>query len=209
MKGLYIIGTGSQARYVIEACSTHRILGLIDIFNEENIGKDINGVKVICLLSDIEKHAAKDDAELVIAFGDNKKKEEIAKILSKKGYDFASIISERAYIPTHCEIGKGCIINPNVTIMPNVKIGNHVIIHSGCVIEHDNEIKDFANIAPRVSTAGNVNIGKGAYVYTGAVIIPKTSIGDNAVVGAGAVVLKDVGDNCIVAGVPAKEIKRG
>ncbi len=91
--------------------------------------------------------------------------------------------------------------------MPNTRIGKHVIIHSGSVIEHDNVLDGFVNVAPRVSTAGNVKIGKASYIYTGAVVIPKITIGKNAVIGAGAVVLKDVEDNSTVVGVPAKVIK--
>lgn len=207
MDELYIIGTGSQARYVIETCKTHKIMGLIDILEKNNVGKVINGINVICTLDEIDKNLDPNDLEIIIAYGNNKKKEEIAKDLSKKDYKFTTVISERAYISSYTEIGQGCIINPNVTIMPNVKIGNHVIIHSGSVIEHDNEISDYANISPGVITAGYVKIGKGSYIYTKAAIIPHVKIGENVIVGAGAVVLKDVPDNSVVVGVPAKSIK--
>ena len=208
MNELYIIGTGSQARYVIEICKSHKIKGLIDILDKNNVGKVINGVEVICHLDEIDRNLDPRSLEIIIAYGNNKKKEEIVKELSKKNYKFATMVSERAYVSSNTEIGHGCIINPNVTIMPNAKIGNHVIIHSGSVIEHDNEIGDYANISPGVVTAGYVKIGKGSYVYTRAAIIPRVKIGENVTVGAGAVVLNDVQDNSVVVGVPAKPIKK-
>jgi len=207
MKDLYIIGTGSQARYIIETCKNYNIKGLVDILFKENVGKVINGVNIACFLDDITNFVEKENTELIIAYGNNQKKKEIAEMLHEKGFKFATIISEKAYVSSFVEIGEGSVINPNVTIMPNVKIGNHVIIHSGCVIEHDNEIGNYANIAPGVITAGNVKIGEGSFVYTGASIVPKVKIGNNAIVGAGAVVLKDVEDNSVVAGVPAKIIR--
>ncbi len=207
MKDLYVVGTGSQARYVIEICHTHNIKGLVDILNKDNVGKTINGVKVICHLDDITTHV-QTGSDVVIAIGDSRKKEDIACILEKAGYQFATIISQSAYISKFVNIGKGSIICQNAIVQPNTNIGNHVIIHAGCVIEHDNVIGDFANIAPAAATTGNVQIGKGTYVYTGAVIVPKVKIGEYAVIGAGAVVLNDVPDNAVVVGNPAKPIKK-
>ncbi|MFC1555290.1 acetyltransferase [candidate division KSB1 bacterium] len=211
MMKLCIIGSGSQARYVIENIrhsDNYHLEGLVDIEKRENVGNVVNGAKIICILDDIDKYFSPSEVYLVIAYGNNQKKQEIALSLEKSNYRFATIVNKTAYISSNVEIGKDCIINANVTIMPNTKIGDHVIIHSGCVIEHDNIIDDFANIAPGVITAGNVKIGKGSYIYTGTSIIPKTKIGNWAVVGAGSVVLKNVADNDVVAGVPAVSIKQ-
>lgn len=209
MKRLYSIGTGSQARYVIDLYNNrYPLKGLVEILNKDNVGKKINGIEVICYIDEIEKFIDKNDSDVIIAYGDNKKKKEIADILSKKGYDFPTIIGDNTYISSFVDMGKGCIINPNVTIMPNTKIGNHVIIHSGSVIEHDNEIGDYVNIAPGVFTAGNVKIGEESYIYTGAILIPKIKIGKRVIVGAGSVVIKDIADDTTVIGNPAREIKK-
>ena len=50
-------------------------------------------------------------------------------------------------------------------------------------------------------------IKKNAWIGAGAIILPGVTVGENAIVAAGAVVNKDVADNTIVAGVPAKKIK--
>ena len=54
----------------------------------------------------------------------------------------------------------------------------------------------------------SVNIGNDVWIGTAAVILPGVTIGDGAIIGAGAVVLKDVEPECMVAGVPAKTIKK-
>jgi len=54
---------------------------------------------------------------------------------------------------------------------------------------------------------GSIRIKKNAWIGAGSTILPGVTIGENAIVAAGAVVNKDVPDNCIVGGVPAKFIK--
>jgi acetyltransferase-like isoleucine patch superfamily enzyme len=58
------------------------------------------------------------------------------------------------------------------------------------------------------NVTGGIKIRKGAYIGARAIILPGVTIGRNAVVGAGAVVTKDVPDSCVVAGVPAKITRR-
>ncbi|MEK6816629.1 MAG: hypothetical protein AABY09_03375 [Nanoarchaeota archaeon] len=93
MKGLYIIGTGSQARYVIEICRNYNIKGMFDILSRDNVGTVINGVEVIGFVDDVESMVDKDEADIIIAYGKNDRKMEIAEDLSEKGYSFATIIS--------------------------------------------------------------------------------------------------------------------
>ncbi len=204
---LLIVGSGSQARYVIEIvrrADSRSILGIADIESEGNVGNLVNGVvikwTVDQLLSD---HI---EADLVIAYGDGRKKQSLARDLSAAGYTFVSIVSDAAYISETAEIGLGAIINPTAVIMPNATVGDHAIIHSQCVVEHDNKIGNFANIAPGVSMGGRITIGEGARVFTGAAVIPDIVIGAWATVGAGAVVIRDVEPGTTVVGNPARKL---
>ena len=74
-------------------------------------------------------------------------------------------------------------------------------------IDHDNLISDHEHISPGVNLAGNVSVGDYSHVGIGASVINGINIGQNVTIGAGAVVIKDVADNAVVAGVPAKIIK--
>jgi len=210
MKKLCIVGTGSQGRYVVEIINKNKFytdVKFVDIENEKNVGNFINGVEVVCLLNNIQSFINPQQYGVIIAYGNNRKKKEIVEVLQKYTYKFETLISSQAYISSNVEIGLGCIINPNVTILPNTMIGNHVIIHSGSVIEHDNIINNFVNVAPSVTTAGYVNIDEGAYLYTGAVVVPKIKIGSWSVIGAGAIVLHDVKSKGVYVGNPARSIK--
>lgn len=209
MEKLLVIGCGSQARYVIDIVrfdNIYEIAGLVDLESRKMVGSRINDIEVICQLEDVIGCFAMEKIKVIVAHGDMTMKSKAVKVLKDNGFSFGNILCSRAIISPYALIGTGCIINPNVVIMPNAVIGNHVIIHSQAVIEHDNEIGDFCNIAPGVSFGGHVKIGQKTYVYTGATVIPRIRIGNSAVVAAGAVVTKDVKDNHVVAGVPAKVI---
>ncbi len=107
----------------------------------------------------------------------------------------------------------------------NTKIGKNVFINFDCVFLDLGgiTIEDNVLIAPKVSllseghpiapndrqslVPGHIHIKKNAWIGAGATILPGVTIGENSVVAAGAVVSKDVPDNTIVGGVPAKRLK--
>ncbi|MFT3750215.1 MAG: DapH/DapD/GlmU-related protein [Agriterribacter sp.] len=107
----------------------------------------------------------------------------------------------------------------------HTKIGKNVFINFDCTFLDLGEItiEDNVLIAPKVSllseghpvspedrhaiVPGHIHIKKNAWIGANATILPGVTIGENAVVAAGAVVSKDVPDNTVVGGIPAKIIK--
>lgn len=115
-----------------------------------------------------------------------------------------SVISPKADIGNFdTTIGQGCCILPGVVITSTVKIGNGCLINPNATISHDSSIGNFVEISPGVNVTGNCTIGDFCFLGSNSVILPKVKIGKNVVVGAGAVVTKDISDNCMVVGAPA------
>ena len=68
-------------------------------------------------------------------------------------------------------------------------------------------LKRCSQVDPGVVTAGNVTLRERSHVHTGATLINRVEIGEDAVIGAGAVVLRSVPSQKVFAGVPAREIR--
>jgi acetyltransferase-like isoleucine patch superfamily enzyme len=128
----------------------------------------------------------------------------------------------------------GCKVDPSFMCFPpfytdfgkNITIGKNVFFNTGCSFQDRGGIfvgnGSLIGMNVTISTLNHglstetrnttypfpVKIGENVWVGSSASILPGVTIGDNAVVAAGAVVTKDVPENTIVAGVPAKVIKK-
>ena len=83
-----------------------------------------------------------------------------------------------------------------------------MIINTGASVDHECVIEDYAHISPHSTLCGNVHIGEGTWICAGATVIQGVKIGKWCVVAAGSIVKKDIPDGTIVAGSPAKILKR-
>jgi len=118
-------------------------------------------------------------------------------------------------------IGNNVVIGVNTYLGPDNHIGNNVNVQTGCFLEMTT-IEDDVAIGPNViftndlhprcprykECVGGVTVKKGAKIGAGCVILPGVTIGERSLVGAGSVVIKDVPPGIVVAGNPAKIIKK-
>lgn len=106
-------------------------------------------------------------------------------------------------IGDHTRIGIHC------TVIGPVTIGSHVNLAQGITVTALNH--NFKDTTMRIDEQGistnPITIGDDVWIGANAVILPGVTIGKHAVIAAGAVVTKDVPDNCIVGGVPARILK--
>jgi hypothetical protein len=100
--------------------------------------------------------------------------------------------------------GPGLYVNAGCTLGAASEFGEWVFINRGASIGHHARFGDYVSVGPGAVVSGSVTLGRGSVVGAGAVVLPELRIGNNSVVGAGSVVTKDVPDNCLVLGVPAK-----
>lgn len=90
-----------------------------------------------------------------------------------------------------------------------ITIGDNVHIVSGCnFVNHDGGVLILRDKYPDLELTAPINIGNNVYIGMNCTILPGVSIGDNVIIGAGSVVTKSFASDLVIAGVPAKEIKK-
>lgn len=110
-------------------------------------------------------------------------------------------------------IGKNCEVYPNVEFGSEpylIKIGNNVRITNGVkFVTHDGGMWTLRKMGllENADIFGCIEVGDNTHIGWNSIIMPNTKIGKNCIIGCGAVVTKDIPDNSIAVGVPAKVIK--
>lgn len=109
------------------------------------------------------------------------------------------------------KIGRGCGINHRVFILAEhgVEIGENVVLSAGAMlIDSGLDVRGYANSAFPMHVGKKIVIEDGVWIGAGAIILPGVRIGKKSIVGAGSVVTKNVDPYTIVAGNPARMIRR-
>ena len=211
MKNIAIIGAGGFGRevkiildYINKITPTYLFLGFYDDGFKK--GEIVNEYPVLGEVEDI--NSIKEDCSIIIAIGDPQIKFDVYNKLNNVKIDFPNIIHPNVLISNDfVEIGVGNIICAGSIITCNIVIRDFVILNLMCTVGHDTTISSFSSFMPSVNISGDVLIEERVYVGTGAKIINQLQIGQNTIVGAGAVVSKSLPENCTAVGIPAKPIK--
>lgn len=210
MKKIAIIGAGGFGREVKmlidqinEITPSYEITGFYD---DKEHAEIINGVPYLGQVENV--NTINDPLCLAIAIGDPITKKKVIGKITNQNIEYPNLIHPSVIIgKDNVSFGKGNIICAGVIITVDIQIEDFVILNLSCTLGHDTKIKSFSSFMPTVNISGEVVINESVYVGTGAKIINLLEIGENTVVGAGAVVAKSLPANCTAVGIPAKPIK--
>lgn len=169
-------------------------------------GTVINFNEVLGSIEDLENIDYK--VNVVIAIGSPDIKRKLVEKLTNSNINFPTLIHPTVLIGNEfVSIGIGCIICASTIITCNIDIKDFVILNLMCTVGHDTVINSYSSFMPSVNISGEVVIHEEVYVGTGAKIINQLEIGNQTIVGAGAVVSKTLPEKCTAVGIPAKPIK--
>ena len=199
LKDILLLGATEEVLSLAQA-TKHNVTKIVEVNNNTTLPE----IETITESIDILKSEA--IKSVMMAFDDPNKKERLYKLYKSIGFDFVSanlgtcnsditfveglIIQQQAYLSTNCEIGKCVKLNVGSTIMHDAKIG------------------DFCTVAPRATILGRVTLRERVFVGGNATILPDIVIDSDTIIGAGAVVTKNVPSGMIARGVPAKFYER-
>jgi len=212
MKNIVLIGGGNQAHYTIDIIhkeDKYNIVGIIDSIH--NVGSDRFGYKILGRQEDI-KNIIKEYNIYggIISIGDNWVRHSVSEYIKNliPLFKFVNAIHPSVIIGENVEIGEGVVMMAGCIINPKSKIGNFTFFATGAQVDHDCNICDYASISAGSVTGGYVTLGKYSAITLGVTVIDRLNIGENTVVGAGSLVLKNLPNDVLAYGNPCKIIRK-
>lgn len=149
-----------------------------------------------------------EELHVVFAIGNPIVKRNIIGQIQNSRLQYPVLIHPTVCIGNSVTIGEGCIICAGSILTVDIQLGKHVILNLCCTVGHDAVIGDYSSFMPTVNISGEVITGACIYAGTGANIINQVIIGDEVIIGAGAVVTRELPAKCTAVGVPAKPINK-
>lgn len=202
-------GFGREVAWLVESCQDGRIVACFIDDDEKKQGIVLNDIPILSLEQAVKQHP---DAKVVGGIGNPKIRELLMKKAAACGFGFDTLVHPQVEISKWVVMGIGAVICAGNILTTNILLGAHVQINLDCTIGHDVVLDDYTTLAPGVHLSGCVHCGKRVYIGTGAVIIngiqeDPITIGDDAIIGAGACVTKSIPAGQTWVGVPAKPLK--
>jgi sugar O-acyltransferase (sialic acid O-acetyltransferase NeuD family) len=181
MKNLYLIGGGGHCKScidVIEQTGEFNIKGIFDI--KEMIGDKVLGYEVIGTDDDIKSYQAEDNYFL-ITLGQIKTPNLRIKLFNLD-LQFATVISPRAYVSKHANVGAGSIIMHDALVNAGASIGKNCIVNSKALVEHDAVVGDHCHISTAAIINGNCVVGEKSFIGSNTTLKNGIKINANSVI---------------------------
>ncbi|GAB6142752.1 acetyltransferase [Desulfocicer niacini] len=201
------------ASSIIDAYPDYKLLGFLNdvVPVGQKVGRYKN-IEVIGTSQEIEKYADDESVNFFIAYLGMLDKLPVYEKISALGIQkdrFISLIHPTAFIPEdYCSIGHGVLFAPLAHLSPDTKIGDHCFLLPNSFVGHDSTLEAFVSVANNATVGGNVCVERGVHIGSNSTIREDVTIGEFSIVGMGSVVLKDVPSHTVVAGNPARIIKK-
>lgn len=201
-----ILGAGGQGREIawIAQEAGHRVVGFLDDSPTEDTIRLVGelGLRLLGGLSTLGDYS--DSTSFVIGIADGRIRSTIAARLRGQRAVAPALIHPSATIGRPTEVGPGSVVWPGARVTTSVRIGEHVHLNQNVTVGHDTIIESSATLNPAASVSGSCLIRSRTMIGANSTVLQGLVVGDSAVVGAGACVVRDVPDAVTVKGVPAR-----
>lgn len=208
MQDLIIVGAGGHGR---------EIVSLVKDLNRQNLAFNLLGVMADEAPNSVLLEKLGVDylgaiptsgsfgAAFVVGIGAPEVRERVAQQITHLGGTAVALVHPSASIGDNVAIAPGAVVFAGVVVTTNVRIGSHCHLNVNSSVSHDCFLHEFTTISPGAVVCGSVTIGRRAFIGANACILQGLDVGDDSIVGAGALVTKNVERSATVIGVPAQK----
>lgn len=214
----------AEQRYVIWGCAGHaKVLAALiarqggrveALFDREDVPTVLPGVPVYRGEAGFARWAdgAHDIAQVrgLAAIGGSRGRDRLAaqRLFSARGLQLEPLVHPDASVCTTASLGAGTQVLAQAVVAADAVVGAACILNHKASVDHECRVGDGVHLAPGATLCGLVTLHAHVMVGVGAVVLPRLTIGENSIVGAGAVVTRDVPPDAIVVGNPARLLRR-
>ena len=206
MADYVLVGGGAFARELHDwftpgfVAAGDRFVGYVDDGDQpmRDTGHDLPQLGTI---ADYRPHPAH---RLVMAVSSPAGKQKLAADLGAER--FATLVHPTAWVSASARIGLGTVVGVFADISANATVGAFATVNGYGSVGHDAELGDYATISGYVDLTGYVKVGPASFLGSGARVLPRLSLGARCTVGAGAVVVRSVGDGVTLYATPARRL---
>lgn len=205
LRDLIILDTGVHALEMAEIAArvnrakpTWNLLGFITR-DEKQVGRGLNGLPVIGTRAALPRYP---DAALVPGNEGGWKS-----MTDLPRRQLVSLIDPSVFVSRTATIGVGCVFYPGCYIGLNAKVGDFVFCLGGSVINHDDVVENGCVMCTGVTLAGVVHVEPDCYLGQSCTVRQYLTIGRHSLIGMGAVVVKNVPPDSVMAGNPARKLR--
>lgn len=133
---------------------------------------------------------------------------QLAERFLARGFSLPPLVHATAAVSPAATLGAGCQVLAGTVVAAGAVLGSACIVNNRASVDHECVLGQGVHVAPGATLCGCIRVGDYTMIGAGAVVLPRVTIGCHAIVGAGAVVTKDVPDFHVVAGNPARTLRR-
>lgn len=209
MEKIIIIGGGGHAKVlisIIKKSLQFELAGYVDINDQgEILGAqylgDDNKLKEI--FSQGIFNAGVGVGQVTVT----QKRFDIVQKIKEIGFKFPVIVSKDAIVNEDVLIGEGSQLFDGAVINSGTRIGNFSIINTKATVEHDCTVGDYCHVATSAVLSGGVEVGDFSMIGSNSVIVQYKKITSKCMIGSGCVVTKNISEEGVYIGNPARKLK--
>lgn len=208
-KQVVILGAGAVARYIgyiLSYNSDVEVIGYTDR-DQSLAGTEVRGKPVLGtddILADCYAHGAR---HVIIGVGAPQTRTKLRELVIAAGFELINAVHPSAIVSPDVKLGNGVVVAAGAILSPNLVVDDNTWLGPAVNVNHDTHIGRDCQIAGGSIVGGNVVVGERVLVGLGSVIGLGLRIGDDAIVGSGANVVRDVSAGAVVVGNPARVVR--